>query len=134
MARLRVHVYPNRLTTFRYPVSYHDSLPRLGPVAISGWRFFFVTPARSCCRVSFRVRIGIRTTLPSTSFKSTTAPSPKSDSTAMTLGRRTAKLFPHFRTVAFIVSTKKIRHLGQRAQAAHHLTDLLLCYRSLWQN
>jgi hypothetical protein len=33
-----------------HAVSHQDSFPCLGPVAISGWRFFFVTPARSCSR------------------------------------------------------------------------------------
>jgi hypothetical protein len=46
MAGPRVPVDPDRLTALWYPVSYHDSLPRLGPFAISGCRFFFVTPAR----------------------------------------------------------------------------------------
>jgi hypothetical protein len=53
----------------RYTLHAHLSRHRctLGPVAISEWRFFFVTPARSRCSVSFRARtdlttLGMRTT------------------------------------------------------------------------
>jgi len=44
--------------------TYQDSRPTRGSVSTSGWRFWSVTLARSCFRITFFLRFGTATIVP----------------------------------------------------------------------